>query len=198
MKFNRIKWVLGILVVFGIVIATNLIDRNNFKQMKSSVETIYEDRLVAKDLIFQISNAVHDKEMALATMDSSFFLNKSSQVNTELEELVAHYEETRLTRDERKSFDRLKKDILGIGAQEKAFKESSFKNQAGLKTELASAKENLFELAKIQLEEGSRELSKGKRALETVELFTQIEIYLLIFLGIIIQIIVIYRPKEKG
>ncbi|MFK7756961.1 MAG: MCP four helix bundle domain-containing protein [Flavobacteriales bacterium] len=198
MGFNRIKWVLGILVVFGIVIATNLIDRKNFKQMKDSVETIYADRLVAKDLIFQISNAVHDKELALANMDSTFFLNNSSKVNAELSEMVAHYEETTLTPDELKSFELLKGDIRSMTQAEKAFTSGNFENKKPLKAELVGAKTHLSDLAQIQLEEGNRELAKGKRALETVELFTQIEIYLLIFLGIIVQVIVLYRPnKEK-
>jgi hypothetical protein len=30
-----------------------------------------------------------------------------------------------------------------------------------------------------------------------VELFTQLEIYILIFLAIVIQVIVIYNPKEE-
>ncbi|PKP42222.1 MAG: chemotaxis protein, partial [Bacteroidetes bacterium HGW-Bacteroidetes-12] len=45
---------------------------------------------------------------------------------------------------------------------------------------------------------GSRQMSISKRALDTVELFTQIEIYVLVFLAIVIQIIVMYKPKEKS
>jgi hypothetical protein len=46
------------------------------------------------------------------------------------------------------------------------------------------------------LEEGSRQLKISRRAIDTIELFTQIEIYILIFLAIIVQIIVMYKPKE--
>jgi len=41
-------------------------------------------------------------------------------------------------------------------------------------------------------------MSITKRALDSVELFTQIEIFILVFLAIVIQIIVMYNPKEKG
>ncbi|MGB5942285.1 MAG: hypothetical protein WBG71_05340 [Leeuwenhoekiella sp.] len=58
-------------------------------------------------------------------------------------------------------------------------------------------KTNLDDLAKIQLDEGSRQMSISKRAVDTVELFTQIEIYLLVFLAIVVQIIVMYNPKKK-
>jgi len=50
--YNKAKWILGILMVFVLIIATNLIDKNNFLKVRDSVVTIYEDRLVAKDLIF--------------------------------------------------------------------------------------------------------------------------------------------------
>lgn len=41
-------------------------------------------------------------------------------------------------------------------------------------------------------------MSISKQALDTVELFTQIEIYILVLLAIIIQIIVMYNPKAKS
>lgn len=40
-------------------------------------------------------------------------------------------------------------------------------------------------------------MSISKKAIDTVELFTQLEIYILIFLAIVIQIIVIYQPKKE-
>jgi hypothetical protein len=44
--FNRLKWILGILMVFVVILATNLLDRNNFLRVRDSVVAIYEDRLV--------------------------------------------------------------------------------------------------------------------------------------------------------
>ena len=63
---------------------------------------------------------------------------------------------------------------------------------------LQSIKANLNNLSKIQLIEGSRQMSISKRAIDTIELYTQIEIYVLVFLAIIIQIIVMYKPKNKS
>src|SRR5690606_29299306 len=71
--YNKIKWILGILMVFVLIITTNLIDRNNFIRVRDSVVTIYEDRLIANDLIFEISKLVQEKEMAVAMSDSVFF-----------------------------------------------------------------------------------------------------------------------------
>ena len=60
--YNKLKWILGILMVFVLIIATNLIDKNNFVRVRDSVVTIYEDRLVANDLIFEMLKSVQEKE----------------------------------------------------------------------------------------------------------------------------------------
>ena len=57
--------------------------------------------------------------------------------------------------------------------------------------------ENLYDLTKIQLNEGRRQMSISQKAIDTVELFTQIEIYLLVFLAIVVQVIVMYNPKKE-
>jgi len=56
-------------------------------------------------------------------------------------------------------------------------------------------KENLYDLAKIQLSEGRRQMHISQKSVDTIELFTHIEIYMLIILAIIVQVIVIYKPK---
>ncbi len=72
------------------------------------------------------------------------------------------------------------------------------KIQSQVNHQLQSLKSNLNDLSKIQLSEGSRQMSISKKAIDTVELFTQIEIYVLVFLAIVIQIIVMYNPKNKS
>lgn len=75
--YNKAKWILGILMIFILIIATNLIDRNNFLRIKDSLDTIYEDRLIVKDLIFKMSKSVQEKELAVARLDTVFFLDKN-------------------------------------------------------------------------------------------------------------------------
>lgn len=57
--YNKLKWILGITLIFVLIIATNLIDRNNFVRISNVVTTIYEDRLIASDLIFEMLSSVH-------------------------------------------------------------------------------------------------------------------------------------------
>jgi hypothetical protein len=62
---------------------------------------------------------------------------------------------------------------------------------------IEDVKRNLSSLSEIQLNEGKRQLMLSKRAMDSIELFTDIEIYILIALAILIQIIVVYQPKKR-
>ena len=195
--YNKLKWVLGILMVFVIIVSTNLIDRNNFIRVKDSVVTIYEDRLIATDLIFEMSEAIHTKELAIALEDSIYYTKQNKEANQEVGELISRYELTRLTGNETKIFKELKNNFETLKTLELTYVESSFKQKDLLNQHISELKQNLSELSKIQINEGRKQMSISKKAIDTVELFTQIEIYLLVFLAIIIQIIVMYNPKKK-
>ena len=196
--YGKIKWVLGILMVFVLIVTTNLIDRNNFVRVKDSVVTIYEDRLIANDLIFEMSQSVQKKEVALASSDSIFFAQKNDKVYDGMKGFIARFEETKLTDEESKVFADLKQNLETLRDSESAYVASGFMTKDDLEQEISKVKTNLYDLSKIQLREGSRQMNISKRAIDTVELFTQIEIYLLVFMAIVIQIIVMYRPKNKS
>lgn len=196
--YNKLKWILGILMIFVLIIATNLIDKNNFVRVRDSVVTIYEDRLIANDLIFKMLQLVQEKEIAVAVSDSTFFKDKNLKVNTNLQSLVSRFEQTKLTTQETKVFNSLKNNLKSLISSESQFLSTNHSNKSKVVTQLNKIKTNLSDLSKIQLNEGSRQMLISKSAVDTVELFTQIEIYFLVILAIIIQIIVMYTPKEKA
>jgi len=196
--YNKLKWILGILMVFVLIIATNLIDKNNFVRVRDSVVTIYEDRLVANDLIFEMLKSVQEKELAVAISDSTFFDSKNSKVNHNIEALVFRFEETKLTSQEENVFTDLKQNVKLLVDAETKFLNSNYADNSKVIKHIESLKTNLSDLSKIQLTEGNRQMSISKRALDSVELFTQIEIFILVLLAIVIQIIVMYNPKTKS
>lgn len=185
-------------MVFGLIITTNLIDKNNFIQVRDSVVTIYEDRLIANDLIFEMLKSVQAKELAVSKSDSVFFSSKNTAINHKLESLIDRFEKTKLTTQETKEFGDLKNNIKLLIEAEAKFLTSNTKDVTVLNNHITNLKSNLDDLSKIQLNEGSRQMTISKKAINTVELFTQLEIYLLVFLAIIIQVIVMYNPKEKS
>lgn len=195
--YNKVKWVLGILLVFILIMATNLIDRDNFVTVRNSVVTIYEDRLIAKDLILEITKSIHEKELALAVSDTGFFSIQNTKVNDAIRGFITRYEQTKLTEEESRVFNDFKENFQDLQNAEKAYAENGFDGKEEVIRQISGIKENLADLSKIQLIEGSRQVKISQRAVDMVELFTQMEIYLLIFLAIVIQIIVIYNPGER-
>ena len=185
-------------MVFVLIVTTNLIDRNNFIRVKDSVVSIYEDRLVAKNLILDISNSIHKKEMAVALTDSVFFENSNNGENKNIQNLISKFETTKLTKEESETFSDLKENLNQLNKTESEFVKSSYTSKDDMFKQISKIKKNLEDLSKIQLLEGSKQMSISKKAIDSVELFTQIEIYLLIFLAIVIQIIVMYNPKKES
>ncbi len=195
--FNKLKWILGILLVIVLIIATNLIDRNNFIRVKDSMVTIYEDRLVADELIFELSDLIHEKEIAVLTSDSQFFMHANNKVNAEIKNYITKFGKTKLIEEESEEFYQLKTNLEQLKKAENEMVQSNFVQKNSVLEELKSTKKNLRILSKIQLNEGGQQWSICKKAIESIELFTQMEIYLLAFLAIIIQIIILYSPSEK-
>lgn len=193
---NKIKWILGVLMVFFLILATNLIDRTNFRRINDSVEAIYEDRLVAKDILFEISLIIQRKQIAFIQSDTSFFKNENLLLNQKKDELLLLFTKTKLTLDESRFFEFLKEDLESLKANEKLLFQSA-EARKKMESTFTIINEHIHMLSKIQLEEGRRELFISKGVLNSVELFTQIEIYFLIILAVLIQVLVIYKPKEN-
>ena len=97
---NKIKWILGISVVFLLIIATNYVDRSNFRRVQNSIETIYEDRLVAQDLVFKMSLIIQHKVLDYSIDDSLRMDKDYRQDNANMDSLLVRFHETRLTRNE--------------------------------------------------------------------------------------------------
>lgn len=190
--FHRIKWVMSILLVFVLIVATNLIDKDNFRRIRDSIVTIYEDRIVSKDLIIEYLLLVHEKEMAVTSSDTTFFQGRNDQINQELEDLTSRYQATNSTRKEAEVFTKFRDDLEVMSKME----DSKDVYNGSYKRLLFDCKDKLDELAKIQVEESKNQVAISKEVFDDIELFTQIEIYFLVFLAILVQVFILYRPKN--
>ncbi len=191
------KWILGIFLVFFLIVATNLIDRDNFIRVKDSIVTIYEDRLVAQGLILDLSTLIREKELAIAVSDAAFFEERNTAVNSEIDGLIARYAATRLTDHEKNVFNRLQANLKSLNNLESSPGLLQSDNSSNYKVQIGLIGQNLKELSEIQIEEGRNQTLLSKEVIKTVELYTRLEIYLLIFLAVLVQILIIYTPKGE-
>lgn len=199
---NKIKWTGGLLFVFFLILATNLLDRRQVEGVRNSVATIYEDRLIVKNLIYNISTLTEEKRIAFLLSDTDFYTKKSTIINDSIYTLLDDFSNTSLTYNEKKYLERLNKNFKDIEIIEKqtlndssVVKNNEWRNN--MTTQLSYLRKHLDNLAIIQVEEGKRELTRINRAFSTIDLFTNIEIIFLIVIGIIIQIIILYPTKNK-
>ncbi len=193
--FEKIKWILGILLIFVVVLTTNLIDRGNFNRIRNSVVTIYEDRIVANDLIFEMTSAIHEKEVAFRTSDTGFLTGRNKDLNSNLVTIIERYQQTKLTPVEVRVFENLKSDLKDLEQLESSA-EGPGQTPKTLQ-KLQTIKSDLKELSKIQLSEAKREVSLTETTFKTIDLFTKIEIIFLVLLAVIVQIIILFNPKQK-
>ena len=152
---NKVKWVLGITVVFVIVLSTNLIDRNNFLRVNESISTIYQDRLVADDLIFDMMRCIHDKELALANLDSSFFAKRNEGETNVLQNYVSQYEFTKLTAEEEQLFDVLKKNYAKLQSIEQSFIAFDFEESAEFRAVISEVKKTYMTFQRFNCWKGN-------------------------------------------
>ncbi len=191
--FTKIKWVASVLLIFFIVLITNIIDRDNFNRLSYSVTTMYEDRIVASDLIFEMSRTIHDLKLAIVTADNKASSHTDATYLT-LESLTELYSQTKFTEKERFVFSKLQ-DELKVLKQKERTSEGSRPAQE-LLSSINKIDQYLYDLSKIQLQEGQRQVLISDKAKDAINLFTQAEIIFLIVMAILIQIIILYKPKE--
>jgi hypothetical protein len=194
--FKKLIWILGIVLIFSLIAITNIMDRNRFIIIKDAVISIYEDRLIAKNIIVNLSHLVYEKEIASAAVDTTFFNNRNKSVNKNIDELVIDFQTTKLTSNEDKVFARLQTNFNSLKKLESKTSFYSASEKSSVDNQINEIQKNLADLSDIQLEEGKRQLEISKNAVNEVELFTKAENIMLIILGIILLIVVFFFPKK--
>tara|TARA_B100000965_G_scaffold399530_1_gene419695 strand:- start:12182 stop:12802 length:621 start_codon:yes stop_codon:yes gene_type:complete len=197
---DKLKWTAGLLVVFLLILATNLVDRQHFRRVKESVVTIYEDRLVAKDLVFELTLLVEEKRLAILRDDLAFFNGRSKMVNDSIGQFVEQFYGTRLTREEKgflDSFASHMKELRVLEADWASKNKNAQEAKAVFLGRIDAMEKDLYALSKIQLAEGKRQLQKATKSVDAMDYLTQLEVIALVIIGLSIQIIVLYKPRNK-
>ncbi len=194
---SKIKWVVSILLVFIIVLVTNLIDKANFNRLRYSVTTIYEDRIIASDLLFELSMLMREKEVAYTAGDSISIKKNYEDVSHDIQSLVNRYGQTKLTGQEQNLFKKLTEELTRLKGLEEIYISTGFKDSKALIKSIHEIVLYLRDLSKVQLYEGRQQMEISNKAMESIDLFTQVEIISLILMAILIQIIILYKPKQN-
>jgi hypothetical protein len=198
---KKLKWVIGLAVVFLLILTTNLLDRKEFKIINESVRTIYNDQMVAQDLIFKMSLLLEQKSVAVASGDATFFAIRNNEINRELNQLIEQFKQTKLTNPEEESLLDFSSHLRNLIETEQQFitkDQDALTQQARILmvSPIADLSRELYVLSKIQMKEGKEEMRRSTESANKVTSLANLEIIFLILIGIIIQIIIL-MPTRK-
>ncbi|WP_421893320.1 MCP four helix bundle domain-containing protein [Marinoscillum sp.] len=199
---QRIRMGLAMLVVFLLILATNLVDRRYFNVVQKSITTVYEDRLLAKDYIYKISRQLQEKKDFLAIEDKAQVKKKIIQANDSIQILTTKFAATRLTDHEAILFESLKKNLDELYDHERRWSLGASFGKEGLTAETI---DNTFQaiygdldaLAKIQIEEGKNEIIISTETINTSNLISRLEIVMLVIIGVLIQLLIFLKPLSR-
>lgn len=194
---TKARWFVAILCVFLVILATNLIDRKNYLKVVESVEKIYDDRLVAKELLLQVSVKFHEKELAYATNDQTYIESRNDQVNAEVKELLKIFDRAEATQKEEIFLGMLKRSHDKLIKLEAETEDRDQLYSTEFSEIFSSINANLTELANEQMVEGRSQKYVAKKAIDSIKIFSKVEIYILIFLALVLQFIILYTPRKQ-
>ncbi|GGH64867.1 MCP four helix bundle domain-containing protein [Phaeocystidibacter marisrubri] len=195
MMIEKIKWVFAVLIVFLVILGTNLIDRRNFKQLKNSVENIYDDRMVASNLIYRMTSLLRNRELLIVRSDTTHYDERVRVFEDKFKDIISEYRSTNLTDFEQIELSRVIEAKNQLSRIEEQHVQLGQHNLDVIVGRYDRIYRHMDELSTIQMEESAKQKRISQKAMDSVEFFTNIEIYMLVFLGVLAQVIILYRSK---
>lgn len=197
--------IIGVLVV--LLYGKNLLERQSFRSVSSTLSDVYEDRLLVESYIFQISEKLFTIQKLVDHCTLNFDYSKAvleiSKEEQAILKLVSAFEATQLTEQEATllaDFKRIIEKDLSIKSYQLLYNDSTGVNEAQVKVydqKIARAQQDLEKLSAIQLEEGEKLVSKAKTLINRSQIWAQFELALLLIFILVIYIYIFKKPVQE-
>ena len=197
--------IIGVLAVM--LYGKNLLERQSFQAVSSTLSDVYKDRLLVESYIFQISEKLFTIQKLVDHCTINFDYSKAvleiSKEEQEILKIVAAFEATQLTEQEATlltDFKRIIEKDLSIKNYQLLYNDSSGVNEVQVKVydqKIARAQQDLEKLSAIQLEEGGKLVSKAKTLINRSQIWAQFELALLLIFILVIYIYIFKKPLQE-
>lgn len=197
--------IIGVLLVM--LYGKNLLERQSFRTVSSTLSDVYQDRLLVESYIFQISEKLFSIQKLVDHCNLNFDYSKVvleiSKEEQEILKLVSAFEATQLTEQEAAllaDFKRIIEKDLSIKSYQLLYSDSSGVNEAQVKVydqKIARAQQDLEKLSAIQLEEGEKLVSKAKTLINRSQIWAQFELALLLIFIVVVYIYIFKKPLQE-
>jgi hypothetical protein len=200
----------GFLIIGALVVmlyGKNLLERQSFRAVSSTLSEVYEERLLMESYIFQISEKLFTIQKLVdhctINYDYSKVVAEISKEEQAILKLLEAFEATQLTEQETTlltDFKRIIEKDLSIKSYQVLYNDSSGVNEAQVKVydqKIARAQQDLEKLSAIQLEEGGKLVSKAKTLINRSQIWAQFELALLLIFVLVIYIYIFKKPVQE-
>lgn len=181
--------------IFAVIFIVNRIENNKVNELGISMNSVYQDRLMVENYIFQLSALLYEKKILLDQCtgssyneDQQLYLNNQNQA---IAHLILNYENTELTELEATLFSDLKKQVEQIKEQEQLYLQSKSNSSdvenIALAESFKSANYLLSDLSNVQIKVGKTVNERSQQLVAGSTLLTSFEMAVLIVIGLLIH-----------
>ncbi|MGB3150864.1 MAG: hypothetical protein WBB27_09395 [Maribacter sp.] len=190
---QRIKVGLILGIAFLLVFGSNQLDRRHFDTVQNTVNSVYKDRVVVQDFIYQLNKIFYHKELLLAQNQN---IRHDQGQKQQIKHILEDFRATELTSKELGLLLELNDSFASLMEIEQAEnKRTTNENHLLAVNKLNEIQNKLDGLAEIQLNESEQLTQLSNKSLDMNSLMSKLEISFLIIIGIL-MLALIYAPDS--
>jgi hypothetical protein len=207
-RSTKVKALIIISLLLLLIYAKNLVERSSFKEISRSFSEVYDDRLVVKGYIFDISEKLFHIQELIDHCDVDFdyttIIEEITTSENEIMAIVGEFESTKLTEDEAvflNDFKTIIENDLNIKSYDLLYSDSSGVNLLQVKKydeKISRARKDLEGLSDIQLSEGKKLLGKTKSLINRSQIWAQFEVAILLIILVVLYLLLFRNFSSKG
>lgn len=195
---QRISVGLILAIAFLLVLGSNRLDKQHFSTIQNTVNSVYKDRVVVQNLIYEASTIFHKKELRYSLDKTNPAVHATE--NQKLENILVEFRQTELTSKEYNL-------LLELTASFEEFLplENHLTNTAmtepkkiAILAAINAMEQQLHGLGKIQLEESEHLTELSNKSLDMNILMSRLELGFMAGIGITMMALIFYPLKKKG
>lgn len=196
---NRLGASIVLLALCLLVLLSHYLDRLHTENVKSSISTLYEDRLIVEDYILKMTRNIYQIREISNTDDYHLKERDVKKMIGEINSTYSIFIKTRLTKNEKSTAEELISQIKEL--EQNVF---SDKNTVSLHTDTILL--SLNKLSQIQLDESKLIMKQAEAQYSKIKTSSQFAFAIIIIILIVLQILVfsgesiipMYKPKDPS
>lgn len=196
---NKLTASIVLLALCLLVLLSNYLDRLHTENVKNSISTMYEDRLIVEEYIFKMTQNIYQIREALSTATVENDEKIVKKFTDNIKNTFDSFSKTRLTEKEKLTADELKLQISELN------KILLSNNKVSLKytDEILNT---LNQLSEIQLDESKLIMKQVEEQYASIKASSEFAFAIIIVILIVLQILVfsgeslipLFKPKDPS